>query len=136
MFVYLLLHCHRAYHLLFLSMCAGKGAGQSEVPVIERFGFHVPTCCGYLPQVDNSVIKNSAYLNKLGLAKSTCSQKWYYLISLPPQENQWQQDWVAFYSQQRLQHQLNMVEKSYGDREAAELWAKLQVTFFHTPQHK
>lgn len=32
-----------------------------------------------------------------------------------------------FYSQQRLQHQLNMVEKSYGDREARELWAKLQV---------
>ena len=34
---------------------------------------------------------------------------------------------MTFYSQQRLQHQVNMVEKSYGDREARELWAKLQV---------
>ncbi|KAM4598662.1 ketosamine-3-kinase isoform 2-T4 [Polymixia lowei] len=70
----------------------GKGAGQSEVPVIENFGFHVPTCCGYLPQ-----------------------------------ENDWQEDWVTFYSRQRLQHQLNMVESSYGDREARELWAQLQL---------
>ncbi|KAF6727811.1 Ketosamine-3-kinase [Oryzias melastigma] len=70
----------------------GKGAGQSEVAVVEKFGFDVATCCGYLPQ-----------------------------------QNEWQSDWVAFYSQQRLQHQLNMVEKSYGDREARELWANLQL---------
>ncbi|XP_034751196.1 ketosamine-3-kinase isoform X2 [Etheostoma cragini] len=70
----------------------GKGAGQSELAVVEKFGFSVPTCCGYLPQ-----------------------------------ENEWQDDWVTFYSQQRLQHQLNMVEKAYGDREAIELWAKLQL---------
>lgn len=70
----------------------GKGAHQSEVCIIEQFGFHVPTCCGYLPQ-----------------------------------ENEWQNAWVAFYSQQRLQHQLDMVEKSYGDREARELWAQLQL---------
>lgn len=34
---------------------------------------------------------------------------------------------MPFYSQQRLQHQLNMVENTYGDREARELWAELQV---------
>lgn len=34
---------------------------------------------------------------------------------------------MSFYSQQRLQHQINMVEESYGDREARELWAQLQV---------
>lgn len=34
---------------------------------------------------------------------------------------------MSFYAQQRLQHQLGMVEQSYGDREACELWAKLQV---------
>ncbi|XP_028979459.2 ketosamine-3-kinase [Esox lucius] len=67
----------------------GKGA---DVPVIEQFGFHVPTCCGYLPQ-----------------------------------ENEWQSEWVTFYSRNKLQHQLNMVEKSYGDREARELWAQLQL---------
>ncbi|XP_064871988.1 ketosamine-3-kinase [Oncorhynchus nerka] len=67
----------------------GKGP---DVPVIDQFGFQVPTCCGYLPQ-----------------------------------ENEWQSDWVTFYSQHRLQHQLNMVEKSYGDREARELWSQLQL---------
>ncbi|KAI7789531.1 ketosamine-3-kinase [Triplophysa rosa] len=68
----------------------GKGLEQSEV--VNKFGFHVTTCCGYLPQV-----------------------------------NDWQDDWVSFYAQQRLQHQLGMVEQSYGDREARELWAKLQL---------
>lgn len=52
------------------------------------------------------------------------------LFVLPPQNNEWQDDWVTFYSLQRLQHQLNMAEKSYGDRESRELWAKLQV---HSP---
>ncbi|XP_004071440.1 ketosamine-3-kinase [Oryzias latipes] len=70
----------------------GKGPAQSEVAVVEKFGFDVATCCGYLPQ-----------------------------------QNEWQSDWVAFYSQQRLQHQLNMVETSYGDRETRELWAALQL---------
>ncbi|XP_029913584.1 ketosamine-3-kinase [Myripristis murdjan] len=70
----------------------GKGAGQSEMPVAEKYGFHVTTCCGYIPQ-----------------------------------NNEWQDDWVAFYSQQRLQHQLNLVEKSYGDREVRELWSQLQL---------
>ncbi|XDV13710.1 hypothetical protein PO909_002068 [Leuciscus waleckii] len=70
----------------------GKGPGQSEVETANRFGFHVNTCCGYIPQV-----------------------------------NDWQDDWVSFYSQQRLQHQLGLVEQSYGDREARELWSKLQM---------
>lgn len=69
----------------------GKGAGQSEVSPVEKFGFHVPTCCGYIPQV-----------------------------------NEWEEDWVTFYSKCRLQQQLNLVEKSYGDREARELWTELQ----------
>ena len=50
-----------------------------------------------------------------------------FLIFSSIQRNEWQDDWVTFFSQQRLQHQLNMVENSYGDREARELWAKLQV---------
>ncbi|KAI4896655.1 hypothetical protein NFI96_012704 [Prochilodus magdalenae] len=68
------------------------GKGQSDIPIIEKFGFHTATCCGYIPQV-----------------------------------NDWQADWVSFYTQQRLQHQLSLVEQSYGDREARELWAKLQL---------
>ncbi|KAJ8251400.1 hypothetical protein GJAV_G00220940 [Gymnothorax javanicus] len=70
----------------------GKGSGQSDVPVVKKYGFHIATCCGYLPMV-----------------------------------NDWQSDWVAFYTQQRLQHQLGLLEQSCGDREARELWAQLQL---------
>lgn len=70
----------------------GKGAGQTDMAPVEKFGFGVNTCCGYIAQ-----------------------------------QNEWQNDWVMFYSQQRLEYQLNLVEKSYGDREARELWTKLQL---------
>lgn len=49
--------------------------------------------------------------------------------ALPPvQVNDWQKDWVAFYAQQRLQPQMDMLEKGSGDREALELWSALQVS--------
>nr|KAF6456067.1 fructosamine 3 kinase related protein [Rousettus aegyptiacus] len=44
-----------------------------------------------------------------------------------PQVNDWQKDWVAFYAQQRIQPQMDMVEKASGDREALELWSALQL---------
>ncbi|XP_003786080.1 ketosamine-3-kinase [Otolemur garnettii] len=44
-----------------------------------------------------------------------------------PQVNDWQTDWVVFYAQQRIQPQMNMVEKESGDREALELWSALQL---------
>lgn len=44
------------------------------------------------------------------------------------QVNDWQKDWVAFYAQQRIQPQMDMVEKGSGDREALELWSALQVS--------
>ncbi|XP_038558234.1 ketosamine-3-kinase [Micropterus salmoides] len=89
------LHLHNKRQLDKLNkeqQTVGKGAGQSEVAGVQKFGFSVTTCCGYIPQ-----------------------------------QNEWQDDWVKFYSQQRLQHQLNLVEKSYGDREAREAWAELQL---------
>lgn len=89
------LHLHNKKQLVKSNkeqQTVGKGAGQSEEGPVEKFGFSVTTCCGYLPQ-----------------------------------KNEWQDNWVTFFSQQRLQHQLNMVEKSYGDREARELWSQLQL---------
>ncbi|XP_004695567.2 PREDICTED: uncharacterized protein LOC101632315 [Condylura cristata] len=69
----------------------GRGGSQAEPAFVDRFGFSVATCCGYLAQV-----------------------------------NDWQEDWVAFYARQRIQPQMDMVEKGSGDREALELWAALQ----------
>lgn len=44
-----------------------------------------------------------------------------------PQVNDWQSDWVTFFARQRIQPQMDMVEKKSGDREARELWAQLQL---------
>ncbi|KAF4803815.1 hypothetical protein TURU_012982 [Turdus rufiventris] len=44
-----------------------------------------------------------------------------------PQVNEWQSDWVTFFARQRIQPQMDMVEKKSGDREARELWAQLQL---------
>lgn len=43
------------------------------------------------------------------------------------QVNDWQNDWVTFFAKQRIQPQMDMIEKNSGDREARELWAQLQV---------
>lgn len=43
------------------------------------------------------------------------------------QVNDWQQDWVNFFARQRIQPQMDLIEKNSGDREARELWAQLQV---------
>ncbi|XP_008585009.1 PREDICTED: fructosamine-3-kinase [Galeopterus variegatus] len=44
-----------------------------------------------------------------------------------PQVNEWQDDWPTFFTQYRLQAQLDLIEKDYADREARELWSRLQV---------
>uniref|UniRef100_R4GG02 protein-ribulosamine 3-kinase n=3 Tax=Gallus gallus TaxID=9031 RepID=R4GG02_CHICK len=44
-----------------------------------------------------------------------------------PQVNDWQADWVTFFARQRIQPQMDMIEKNSGDREARELWARLQL---------
>ncbi|XP_030362076.1 ketosamine-3-kinase-like isoform X2 [Strigops habroptila] len=41
--------------------------------------------------------------------------------------NEWQNDWVTFFAKQRIQPQMDMIEKNSGDREARELWAQLQL---------
>ncbi|EPY88850.1 hypothetical protein CB1_000151010 [Camelus ferus] len=46
---------------------------------------------------------------------------------LPAQVNDWQQDWVTFYARQRIQPQIDMLERGSGDREARELWSALQL---------
>ncbi|XP_077314681.1 ketosamine-3-kinase-like [Lithobates pipiens] len=44
-----------------------------------------------------------------------------------PQVNEWQEDWATFFASQRLQPQLRLIEKDYGDRTVLGLWSELQV---------
>ncbi|XP_075435784.1 ketosamine-3-kinase-like isoform X2 [Ascaphus truei] len=60
--------------------------------LVEKFGFHTVTCCGYIPQV-----------------------------------NEWHPDWATFFTSQRLQPQLDLIQQEYGDRTVCELWSGLQI---------
>uniref|UniRef100_A0A3Q3WIM2 protein-ribulosamine 3-kinase n=1 Tax=Mola mola TaxID=94237 RepID=A0A3Q3WIM2_MOLML len=42
----------------------GKGAGQSEVAAVEKFGFSVATCCGYLPQPPSTAIQSMSWASQ------------------------------------------------------------------------
>lgn len=44
-----------------------------------------------------------------------------------PQKNEWKDNWVEFYSQHRLDHQMKLVEENYNDSEARELWSELSL---------
>ncbi|OXB58351.1 hypothetical protein ASZ78_007831 [Callipepla squamata] len=60
------------------------------------------------------------YVDKFGFHKATC-------CGYIPQVNEWQSDWPSFFIRHRLQAQLDLIEKDYGDREARELWSQLKV---------
>ncbi|CAH1800412.1 unnamed protein product [Owenia fusiformis] len=69
---------------------------------------------------ESSVHKDESleYVSRFGFPVTTCCG---YL----PQDNTWQDDWVVFFTRQKLQQQLDLIEKEYGDREARELWPQL-----------
>ncbi|XP_006886179.1 PREDICTED: fructosamine-3-kinase [Elephantulus edwardii] len=60
------------------------------------------------------------HVTKFGFHTVTC-------CGFIPQVNEWLDDWPTFFSRHRLQAQLDLIEKDYADREARELWSRLQV---------
>ncbi|GIY84200.1 ketosamine-3-kinase [Caerostris darwini] len=75
-----------------------------------------------LESSDNSVHKSDeeklVHVDKFGFHTTTCCG---YIA----QVNTWKDDWVEFYAQQKLDHQINMITSNYGDRELTELWSEL-----------
>ncbi|KAE8749584.1 hypothetical protein FOCC_FOCC003572 [Frankliniella occidentalis] len=59
------------------------------------------------------------YVTQFGFHTNTC-------CGFIPQENAWSDDWLTFFTQQRLQHQFSLLEKEYGDRDTIDLWSQLQ----------
>uniref|UniRef100_A0A3P8VI10 protein-ribulosamine 3-kinase n=1 Tax=Cynoglossus semilaevis TaxID=244447 RepID=A0A3P8VI10_CYNSE len=70
-------------------------------------------------------LHNKRLLEKLSTEQQTVGIS--VCLTLSFQMNEWKDDWVTFFSQQRLQYQLSVLESTYGDREARELWAQLQL---------
>ncbi|XP_067141055.1 ketosamine-3-kinase-like [Centruroides vittatus] len=60
------------------------------------------------------------FINQFGFHTTTCCG---YIA----QDNTWKDDWVEFYARQRLNHQIQLIEKDYGDRETIQLWSELQL---------
>lgn len=62
----------------------------------------------------------SEYVSQFGFHTTTC-------CGYIPQDNSWKDDWVAFFTQNRLDHQFRLLEENKGDREASEMWSRLQL---------
>ncbi|GFR28714.1 ketosamine-3-kinase [Trichonephila clavata] len=59
-----------------------------------------------------------SYIGKFGFHTATCCG---YIA----QVNSWKEDWVEFYTQQRLDYQIKLLQSTYQDRELTELWSEL-----------
>ncbi|KAM3922027.1 ketosamine-3-kinase-like [Leptodactylus fuscus] len=59
-------------------------------------------------------------VEKFGFPTMTC-------CGYIPQDNEWQDDWVTFFASQRLQPQIRLIERDYGDRTLLGLWSELQM---------
>ncbi|XP_075221080.1 ketosamine-3-kinase-like isoform X3 [Lycorma delicatula] len=60
------------------------------------------------------------YVTQFGFHTTTC-------CGYIPQENAWCDDWVSFFARNRLDYQFRLLGKEKGDREANELWSRLQL---------
>ncbi|GFT81791.1 fructosamine-3-kinase [Trichonephila clavipes] len=59
-----------------------------------------------------------SHIDKFGFHTATCCG---YIA----QVNSWKDDWVEFYTQQRLDYQIKLLQSTYQDRELTELWSEL-----------
>uniref|UniRef100_A0A670XV60 protein-ribulosamine 3-kinase n=1 Tax=Pseudonaja textilis TaxID=8673 RepID=A0A670XV60_PSETE len=50
----------------------------------------------------------------------------HFSTSIILQVNEWQNDWPTFFIRHRLQAQMDLIERDYGDRKARELWEQLK----------
>lgn len=60
------------------------------------------------------------YIDEFGFDAVTC-------CGALPMVNDWNSDWITFFSRNRLEAQFKLIAENYGDREANELWSQLQI---------
>uniref|UniRef100_K7FQH1 protein-ribulosamine 3-kinase n=1 Tax=Pelodiscus sinensis TaxID=13735 RepID=K7FQH1_PELSI len=85
-------------------------------------------CGGKLKKEENSVGRfgkgagrsEPQYVDKFGFHTVTC-------CGYIQQVNEWQSDWPTFFVRHRLQAQMDLIERDYGDREARDLWSQLKL---------
>ncbi|VDN86036.1 unnamed protein product [Brugia pahangi] len=109
------MHMHNAYLLKEKERASSFIGGQEKAtePIIQ-FGFHVPTCCGYLPQM------NEWCDDWVTLLKHDDCCKLYKLFQ-------------KFFVRNRLKYQIDMLLEERNDRDLLSLWPQLErkiPTFF------
>ena len=60
------------------------------------------------------------YVERFGFEVATC-------CGSIPQNNDWCDDWVQFFSRNKLQQQIDLIQQNEGNRELNELWSELQI---------
>ncbi|XP_070572134.1 ketosamine-3-kinase-like [Ptychodera flava] len=116
---------HGTGAILIMEHIDMKGLGRHDAKLGELFAkMHLHNEeLGKKQQTESSRVGSGGedgYVSKFGFHKATC-------CGYIPQNNDWQDDWITFYTRQKLGRQLELIEKKRGDREAIELWSKLQL---------
>lgn len=63
--------------------------------------------------------QSGEYVDKFGFDVATC-------CGFIPQQNDWMEDWVEFYAQNRLLYQVKRLERNCGDRDLLKLWPQVE----------
>jgi len=59
--------------------------------------------------------RRGEFVEQFGFATTTC-------CGFIPMDNTWNSNWLEFFAKNRLQLQISLIEKNYGDRSALALW--------------
>ncbi|XP_056409184.1 fructosamine-3-kinase-like isoform X1 [Hyla sarda] len=95
---------------------AGKLGEQLADLHVHNMRMKMQQNCGTIGQCPDGLRP----VDKFGFHTTTC-------CGYIPQENEWQEDWATFFVSQRLQPQVQLIEKDYGDRTLLGLWSELQM---------
>uniref|UniRef100_A0A0N5ANH0 protein-ribulosamine 3-kinase n=1 Tax=Syphacia muris TaxID=451379 RepID=A0A0N5ANH0_9BILA len=86
------MHLHNKSLMEAAHRAEGFVGGPNKVSEpVKQFGFHIDTCCGFIPQL-----------------------------------NEWCDNWVEFFTRNRLKAQIDMILEKTGDRDLKEAWPLLE----------
>lgn len=104
-------HCSIYIYILFISPELGQSMAK----------LHQHNKNLYIDSKKNEsyVGKRTEFVEKFGFNTPTC-------CGIIPMKNDWNDNWVQFFAQNRLKYQLDLVETNYRDSEARNLWPKVE----------
>ncbi|XP_076809718.1 ketosamine-3-kinase-like isoform X2 [Clavelina lepadiformis] len=68
---------------------------------------------------ESFVGKTTHFVEKFGFDVTTC-------VGFIPMDNRWEDDWLTFYTRNRLKAQVDRVVSTYHDRDVASMWPEIE----------